>query len=68
MILGIAIPRLHITWYATKLELLEVKDNDLTAPKKGKPINNTQLHLQMKNLMKEWGGRNPNRNIWQIMI
>jgi GLPGLI family protein len=68
MILGLAIPRLHITWYATKLELVEVKDTDLVAPKKGKPINNTQLHQQLKTLMKDWGGRNPNRNIWQIMI
>jgi GLPGLI family protein len=68
MILGLAIPRLHITWYATKLELIEVKDTELAAPKKGKPINNVQLQLQLKTLMKNWGGRNPNRNIWQIMI
>jgi GLPGLI family protein len=67
MILGVVIPRMHTTWYATKLELLEVKDTELAAPKKGKPINNVDLHQQLKELIKDWG-RNPNRNIWQIMI
>ncbi len=67
MILGIAIPRLHTTWYATKLELIEVKETDLTAPKRGKAINHVQLQEQLKSLMKNWG-RNANRNIWQIMI
>jgi GLPGLI family protein len=67
MILGIAIPRLHTTWYATKLELIEVKETDITAPKKGRPINNVQLQQELKNWIKNWG-RNANRNIWQIMI
>jgi GLPGLI family protein len=69
MILGVVIPRMHVTWYATKLELVEVKDTELAAPKKGKPINNGKLHDQLKELIKDWySGRNPNRNIWQIMI
>jgi GLPGLI family protein len=67
MILGIAIPRLHTTWYATKLELIEIKETDLAAPKRGKAINQVQLQEQLKSLMKNWG-RNANRNIWQIMI
>ncbi len=70
MILGIAIPRLHTTWYATKLELAEVKDSDLAAPKKGKPINSVQLQDQLKTLFKSWSSRGGslNRNIWQIII
>ena len=69
MILGVVIPRMHTTWYATKLELTEIKENQLVAPKKGKPINNNELHKQLKELIKDWyAGRNPNRNIWQIMI
>jgi len=67
MILGLAIPRLHTTWYATKLELVEVKETDLAAPKKGKAITNTQLQQQLKSLMKDWG-RYATRYIWQIMI
>lgn len=68
MILGIAIPRLHTTWYATKLELVEVKETELSAPKKGKPINTLQLKEQLKTLMKDWGGRGASRTMWQIMI
>ncbi len=29
MILGLAMPRMHTTWYATKLELIEVTNKDL---------------------------------------
>ncbi len=36
MILGLAIPRMHATWYATKLELIDISDKDLQAPKKAK--------------------------------
>jgi GLPGLI family protein len=68
MILGLAIPRLHMTWYASKLELIDVKDTNLAVPKKGKPINNKELQKQLQDLMKNWGGRTPQRNIWQIMI
>ena len=32
MILGVAIPRINTTWFATKLELVEVKPQDLIAP------------------------------------
>ena len=67
MILGLAIPRLHTTWYATRLELIDVKETDIPAPKKGKIINNRQLQQQLKSVMKDWG-RNVNRIIWQIMI
>jgi len=36
MILGIAIPKMHTTWYATKLQLIDVADKDFTLPKKEK--------------------------------
>jgi len=67
MILGIAIPRLHTTWYATKLELIDVKEADMTAPKKGKAVNYTQLQEQLAPLLKSWG-KYATRYIWQIMI
>lgn len=67
MILGIAIPRLHTTWYATKLELIEVKDTDVAAPKKGKVATNSQLFEQLKPLMKNAGSRG-HRTMWQLTI
>jgi GLPGLI family protein len=67
MILGLAIPRIYTTWYATKLWLVPVKPEELEMPKKGKKINNTQLQDQLKTVMKDWG-TNGQRNIWQIML
>ncbi|MFL5747020.1 MAG: GLPGLI family protein [Niastella sp.] len=55
MILGLAIPRLHTTWYATKLQLVEVTDKDLVVPKKGKKLTGNEYRTQIKDLMKNWG-------------
>jgi GLPGLI family protein len=67
MILGLAIPRLNSTWFATKLEIIEVKPTVFTAPKKGKKITNSELRNQLKTSMKNWG-KWGDKNIWQIMI
>lgn len=67
MILGLAIPRMNTTWFATKLELVTVGPNDLAPPKKGKKTNEASLRTQLKQSMKDrgkWG----DKNIWQIMI
>jgi len=55
MILGIAIPRMHTTWYATKLSLVEVTDKDLVAPKKGKKMTGAVYSAEVKNILKRWG-------------
>lgn len=55
MILGLAIPRLHTTWYATKLSLVEVTDKDLVAPKKGKKMTGTVYSDEVKTILKRWG-------------
>lgn len=55
MIMGLAIPRLHTTWYATKLTLVEVTDKDLVAPKKGKKMTGISYRSEIMNILKEWG-------------
>jgi len=55
MILGRAIPRLHTTWYATKLSMVEVTDKDLAAPKKGKKMTGTTYSTEVKTILKRWG-------------
>lgn len=55
MIMGLAIPRLHTTWYATKLTLVEVTDKDLVAPKKGKKMTGVTYRSEILNILKEWG-------------
>lgn len=67
MVLGVAIPRLNTTWFATKLELVDVKESDLTQPIKGKKTNYKDLMQQLKKSTKDWG-KYGQRNIWMIMI
>ena len=67
MILGLAVPRLNTTWFATKLELVDIRESDLAAPKKGKKTNIADLNQQLKTLMKTWGPSS-DKNIWKILL
>lgn len=67
MILGVAIPRINTTWFATKIELIEIKPQDIAAPQKGKKLNEEELLKQLQGPMKNWG-KSGQRNIWKIMI
>jgi len=53
MILGMVIPKLHTSWYATKLTLGEPKD--LTPPKKGKKMNYAEMLSTLEESLKDWG-------------
>jgi len=67
MILGLALPRMNITWFATKLEMIEVKDADIAVPKKGKKTNVADLQNQLKTSLKDWG-KDGQRFIWRALI
>jgi GLPGLI family protein len=67
MILGVAIPRMNTTWFATKLQLEEIKPSDLTPPKKGKKTTLTSLTEILQDTMKNWG-KWRDKNMWQIFI
>lgn len=67
MILGLAIPRLYTTWFATKLELANVNDAMLIAPKKGKKTTSANLKLQLRPSMKDWGKMGA-KNMLQVSI
>ena len=56
MILGLAIPKLHTTWYATKLELVNQSPTNIAVPKEGKKFTIPQFRNEMDQLMKqrEW--------------
>jgi GLPGLI family protein len=56
MILGLAIPKLHTTWYATKLELVNQPPKNIAAPKEGKKYSIPQFRNEMEQLIKqrEW--------------
>jgi GLPGLI family protein len=55
MILGVAIPHEHITWFATKVYAETVNNTTLAAPVKGKKLNNAVLLTKLKDAVKDWG-------------
>lgn len=67
MILGLAIPHEHVTWFATKVYAENITDAALKAPAKGKKVTNASLLQTLKDRLKDWG-KEGNRFIRQIMI
>lgn len=67
MILGLAIPRMYTTWFATKLELVEPSLPQLNPIQKGKIVNWLQLNAALKKGMKDWG-KNGHRLIWGFSL
>lgn len=67
MILGVVIPRLYTSWYATKVELSGIKETAIAPPKKGKTTDYKGMEKTVQNSLKRWGKWGA-RYIWQIMI
>jgi GLPGLI family protein len=67
MILGLALPHEHITWFATKVYADNITDTKLVPPTKGKKTTSSALLVTLQDLMKDWGkwGKRYQR---QIMI
>jgi GLPGLI family protein len=55
MILGVALPYEHITWFATSVLDQPVADDKLKAPIKGKPADQKKLIDILKEALKDWG-------------
>lgn len=55
MILGLAIPRLGTTWYATKVETTAPTTNQLNPKQKGRAVNWMQMNKELAKAMKDWG-------------
>ena len=55
MILGVALPREHITWFATEVKDVAVTEQQIKAPSKGKPVDRTGLMKVLKDATKDWG-------------
>jgi len=55
MILGLAIPHEHITWFATKVYKEPITETSLTPPIKGKKLTNNALITTLQDRMKDWG-------------
>jgi GLPGLI family protein len=54
MILGIGIPRLHTTWFATSVKVLDVNMNAVKPAAKGKKTDRASLLTTLQKAMKNW--------------
>lgn len=67
MIMELAIPRLHTTWVADKVEVLVPAQTDFVIPEKGKKVNEQELEETVRSSFKDWGKLAP-RNIWWSVL
>lgn len=67
MILGMVIPRMHATWFATNVQVTGIKTDIIQPPQKGKKVDNKELYNQLQGAMKDWG-ESGQRNIWRVML
>ena len=63
MILGIALPHDNITWFATKVELIEPTTAQLTTVQKGKKVTWGQLQSELQKSFKDWG-KEAEKRLW----
>jgi GLPGLI family protein len=55
MILGIALPHEHVTWFATKVTAANVTEAEFKIPTKGKKVTNASLKQTLTDSFKDWG-------------
>lgn len=55
MILGLALPYEHVTWFATSVLDQPITEEAVKAPTKGKATDNKQLMSVLKEALKDWG-------------
>ncbi len=67
LILGLAVPRLSTTWFATKVETIAPTPKQLTPSQKGKKTNWKNLYVEMNKAMKDWGKYGA-KNIWKFSL
>lgn len=67
MILGLAIPRLHTTWFATKVQLTKPADKEFVLNSRGSKTNKAKLTSTLQSSLKNWG-KYGQKNIWWVML
>lgn len=55
MILGVALPHEHVTWFATKVLAESIPADQLLPNKKGKKVTRAQMHKDMTDALGSWG-------------
>ncbi|TAD81704.1 MAG: GLPGLI family protein [Bacteroidetes bacterium] len=68
LILGVAFPRRHTTWFATKMELNPVSAQQLTPPTKGKKTDRATLLPLIKKGMDGWDENSRQNVLYAAML
>lgn len=67
MILGLAIPRLYSTWFATKVELVEAPAADFVIKGRGKKTTEKGLLTTLQSSFKDWGNQAGRYTWWALL-
>lgn len=67
MILGLAVPRLQVTWFATKVDLKEPSEAMLKPKQKGKAVNWEVYQKDLNKAMKDWG-KYGSKVLWNSLL
>lgn len=67
MILGLAVPRLYTTWFATKVEITEAPASAFKINEKGKKIAAAQMAPLLKSTFTDWGKRGEKFIWWSLL-
>jgi GLPGLI family protein len=68
MILGVALPHQHVTWFATKVQAVKVNDMEMIAPLKGRKTSASSLKKTMQDSMKDWDKKSVQRNLQSVLL
>lgn len=67
MILGLAVPRLSITWFATRIELTTPSAQNLQPTLRGKKTNWLKYNADLQKAMRDWGKEGAS-NMWKFSL
>ncbi len=67
MILGLAVPRLQVTWFATKVDIKEPTEAMLNPKQKGKSVNWEVYQKDLNKAMKDWG-KYGSKVLWNSLL
>jgi GLPGLI family protein len=55
MILGVGIPRLHTTWFATKVDVFDINMSGVVPATKGKKVDRPTMMKSLDKVLRQWG-------------
>lgn len=67
MILEVAVPRLHTTWIALKVDYAMPAEKDFTVPKKGKEVTQAEMYSTISKSLSRWGSYADKAVWWSLL-